>query len=187
MTRRNPDVHIHYHRPPDRTDIFVQELIHDDGRVKVTFARGIHLAAPLVISGRIALENGADVVWFTFPGAWHDIGRFHRADGTLTGVYANILVPCVFEPGGTWHTTDLFLDLWMPAPSGVWSAEPARPEVLDGEELAGAEASGWITPRMSARARAEAERLVRAAERGAWPPRVVTEWTRERALGAGQR
>jgi predicted RNA-binding protein associated with RNAse of E/G family len=178
-------VHVHYHRPPDRTDIFVQELIHDDGRVKVTLARDIRLPAPLVISGEIALEDGSDAVWFTFPGAWHDIGRFHRADGRLTGIYADIIVPCVFEPGGTWHTTDLFLDLWIPAREGAWDpAASPLPVVLDADELERAELAGWVSAAEAARAREEAERLMAAARAGAWPPAAVGEWTRARALDA---
>ena len=61
----------------------------------------------------VALERGSDAVWFTFPGLWHDIGRFHRSDGTFTGIYANILTPPLIQPDGVWHTTDLFLDLWQ--------------------------------------------------------------------------
>ena len=48
---------------------------------------------PTVVNGRAVLEPGAPVVWFTFPGRHHDIGRFHTADGTFTGCYANILTP----------------------------------------------------------------------------------------------
>ena len=55
------------------------------------------------------------VIWFTFPDTWHDIGRFHKADGEVTGLYANILTPPHFEDRFTWHTTDLYLHLWIPA------------------------------------------------------------------------
>ena len=179
------EVRIHYHRPPDRTDVFVQRLVHDDGRVKVTLARDLRLSTPLTISGRPALEDGSTVVWFTFPGAWHDVGRFHLADGRLSGIYANVLVPCLFEPGETWYTTDLFLDLWIPANNGVWEriVSPA-PQVLDAEELERAEEAGWISSTLAARARQEAERLLAAAREARWPPAVVEEWTLERALKA---
>jgi len=184
MGSRAPEVHIHYLRPPDRTDVFVQELVHDDGRTKVTFAREIDLPDPLRIGDRVALEDGSDVVWFTFPGAWHDIGRFHLRDGTLTGIYANILIPCTFAPGEDWETTDLFLDLWMPADAGGWAAgRPREPVVLDAEELDEAERFGWVTRWVAARARAEADRLVEAARSGRWPPPVVEAWTRERIRG----
>ena len=173
-----PEVRIHYHRPPDRTQVFVQRLVHDGPRVKVSFARGIDLDAPMLIDGEVVLEPGSDIVWFTFPGAWHDIGRFHRRDGTLTGIYANILTPCVFGPGGEWETTDLFLDLWIPA--GAAGGAAAVPGLLDAEELAEAEGRGWISPATAARARREAERLIEGARAGIWPPAAVGEWTRER-------
>jgi predicted RNA-binding protein associated with RNAse of E/G family len=149
------------------------------------------LRTPLRIGGRIALERGSDAVWFTFPESWHDIGRFHRADGTLTGIYANVLTPCLFEPGSSpeageeWHTTDLFLDLGIPVEGGVWVGHEGRNAVLlDLEELEDAEARGWVTPKLAERARMEGARLLQGARRGAWPPPVVREWTRERAVRA---
>ena len=179
---RRPDVHIYYHRPPARTDVYVQRLLWDDGRVKITFAPNLQLAKPLVVSGRVALEAGSDVVWFTFPGAWHDIGRFHRADGTLAGIYSNILTPCVFEAGETWHTTDLFLDLWIPTPRVSGRGVPPRPELLDEDELGRAVAARWLSSALASSAKEEARRLSEAAQHGEWPPPVVREWTRERAL-----
>ena len=177
------EIHIYYHRPPDRTDLFIQRLIHDDPWVKITFAQGLTLARPLEIGGEIVLEEGADAVWFTFPGEWHDIGRFHLADGTLTGIYANILIPCTFEPGGVWHTTDLFLDLWIPVLGGRWDPdERIIPEVLDSNELKKARDAGWIPYATAQRAHAEVERLLTAARHGTWPPPSVREWTRERVL-----
>ena len=67
-------VHIHYLRPPDREQIFKQYLVWDDEQVKVTYADGLTLESPVRIAGEIVLEAGSDVVWFTFPGEWHDIG-----------------------------------------------------------------------------------------------------------------
>ena len=180
-----PRVHIHYLRPPDHVEVFIQELVTEDAGAKVTFAREMPLGRTLRIDGEVALEDGSDVVWFTFPGAWHDIGRFHRADGTLTGIYANILVPCVFGPAGLWRTTDLFLDVWIPTPGGEWEGGPTSAvTVLDRAELDEAERNGWITPTIAGRARTEAEALVTGAKSGAWPPAVVGRWTRERIRGS---
>ncbi len=173
MTPTPPRVHIHYHRPPDRTEIFTQELVLDTENVKVTLARDVLFDPPIRIRGRVALEKGADAVWFTFPGRWHDIGRFHRADGTFTGIYANILTPPVIRGDGRWDTDDLFLDLWLD-PGGTLS-------VLDEEELEEALRRGWIDEELGRRAREEADRIVREHARGAWPPGVVEEWTLERA------
>ncbi len=171
-----PEVRIRYLRPPDRVTVYRQHLVHDDNRVKVTLARNLPFDPPLRIDGAVALEAGSDAVWFTFPGAWHDIGRFHRADGTFTGIYANVIVPCTFAPGEDWETTDLFLDLWIPAGGGGIF-------LLDADELARAEADGYLPPRLARRARAEGVALRTAAEAGRFPPPVVEAWTRDRALG----
>jgi len=183
MTPSPPLVEIHYHRPPDRTELFRQEWIEEEWIENepagiVTFARALDRPRPLMIDGKVALEEGSDVVWFTFPGLWHDIGLFHRADGTLTGLYANILTPCRIEPGGRWWTTDLFLDLWIPA----GKAKGTLPLLLDEAEWAEARERGWITPEMGDRAMEEALRLQVAAADGRWPPPIVNRWSRERIL-----
>ena len=170
-------VRIHYRRPPDRITVFEQTLVHDDGRVKVTFARSLSRADPVRIGDSVVLEEGSDAVWFTFPGRWHDIGRFHRADGRFTGIYANVITPCVFQPGDDWETTDLFLDLWIPA-----GAPPSRAVLLDEDELSAAESTGRVERRLAKRARAEADVLLRAAQEGTWPPAVVEAWPRDRCL-----
>lgn len=77
--------------------------------VIVTLSEPIEVASPMMADGDVMLETGSLAIWFTFPGAWHDIGQFHRADGTFSGTYANILTPPVMT-GPVWHTTDLFLD-----------------------------------------------------------------------------
>jgi predicted RNA-binding protein associated with RNAse of E/G family len=164
-------VHIHYLRPPERLQVFEQRLILDGADVKVTLAEAMPFDPPMRIDGDVVLEHGSDVVWFTFPGLWHDIGRFHRADGTFTGIYANILTPPEMRDG-EWHTTDLYLDVWL-APGGT-------PRLLDEDELDEALGREWIDVDTARRARDEAGRLVEAARAGAWPPPVVREWTLER-------
>lgn len=129
----------------------------------------------MIVNGRTVLEPDSPVVWFTFPGAWHDIGRFHTAGGEFTGLYANILTP-VDVQGDEWHTTDLFLDVLV---------EPGRPpRVLDADELAEAVREGWIGAELARSAEAEAHRLVSAAAAGRWPPAIVEEWPLERARTA---
>ena len=171
---RPPLVEIRYRHPPDRLDVFRQHLVHDGGDVKVTLLRSLERAGPAVIDGRTVLEHGSPVVWFTFPGEWHDIARFHRADGSFTGIYANILTPVQGCDALVWDTTDLFLDLWL---------DEGGPHVLDEDEMDDAVERGWIDAPTAERARAEVERLRAAAEAGNWPPAVVLEWTLERALG----
>jgi len=165
------EVHIHYKRPRDRVQVFHQLLVLDRGDVKVTLAERMQSSAPMRIESTVVMEEGSDLVWFTFPGLWHDIGRFHRADGTFTGYYANILTPPEID-GDTWHTTDLYLDVWLPPGGG--------PVLLDEDEFDLALGKEMIDPDTARRAREEAERLMAEAQAGTWPPPVVREWTIER-------
>ncbi len=170
---RPPLVHIHYLRPPDRERIYTQYLIYEEEDVRVTYAHDLSFESPIRIAGAIVLETGSEVIWFTFPGAWHDIGIFHRADGSFTGTYANILTPCVFEEGGVWRTTDLFLDLWIDPTGDLLT--------LDEDELQEAEENGWVDPDTARRAREEVSTLSAQAAAGLWPPEVVGKWTLARA------
>lgn len=166
-------VTIHYHRPPNDTRTYVQRVVAERDDVVVTLSEPMDLSSPLLREESIMLERGSLVVWFTFPGAWHDIGRFHRADGSFSGVYANVLTPPRMN-GSIWHTTDLFLDLWWPRGGPV--------VLLDEDELDAAILQSHIDREIAARARAEAQRLLDLASRGSWPPPVVEEWTLERSL-----
>jgi predicted RNA-binding protein associated with RNAse of E/G family len=167
----HPMVRINYRRPPGHLQVFEQRLVHDAPDVKVTLAENMPYEPPMRIEGDVVLELGSDVVWFTFPGAWHDVGRFHRADGTFTGLYANILTPPTFHGTG-WDTTDLFLDVWM-APDGTVM-------LLDEDELDEALGKELVDRDTAARVRDEAHRLLQDAEAGTWPPAAVHEWTLER-------
>lgn len=170
------DVRIHYRRPPGRQDLYTQTLVYQDDAVVVTLLERTPLRRPLRVEGEVVLEAGSPVVWFTFPGAWHDIGRFHRVDGRFTGIYANILEPVRFLGPAEWEATDLFLDVWLGA--------DGRTRLLDEDELEAALAAGWLDAATGRRARVEAERLLDAATRGTWPPPVVEEWTLAAARSA---
>jgi predicted RNA-binding protein associated with RNAse of E/G family len=196
-----PDnVTIHYNRPPGRSDTFVQRLVYERADVVVTFLERTPLREPVLVGGQAVLENGSPVVWFTFPGLWHDVGRFHLPDGTFTGIYANVLTPVRFDSAREWHTTDLFVDVWLPAAEeeatrGSVGAQRSRdrraeiptasllsPQLLDEDELAHAAESGWIDETLAARARTEASWLLERAADGTWPPAVVSEWPLDRVL-----
>lgn len=166
------EVTIYYQRPPDREEIFRQRLVLDADDVKVTLAENMEFPAAKQIEGVTVLEPGSSVVWFTFPDCWHDIGRFHTADGLFTGIYANVLTPPVMD-GSDWVTTDLYLDVWLP---------PGGPAVLlDQEELQEALREGMVDAEVAQRALTEATTIMELAATGDWPPPIVSEWTLERA------
>lgn len=169
-TRR---VRIRYLRLPDQEEIFDQLLVEETERFVVTLLPAATLARPLKIGGRTVLETGSPVIWFTFPGAWHDVGLFHLADGRFTGYYTNILTPVVMN-GDSWETTDLALDLWIGADGTV--------ELLDREEFSAAVAAEWVSEELARRAEEEADRLTAAAERREWPPAPLREWNLHRVM-----
>jgi predicted RNA-binding protein associated with RNAse of E/G family len=166
------EVRIRYHRLPDRLDVYTQQRIvqTDDGIV--TLNENTRLRADLHAGNHVILEPGSPVVWFTFPGLWHDIGRFHLRDGTFTGFYANLLTPVRMLAPDEWETTDLFLDVWQDADGRVL--------LLDEEEFEQAIAAGWLDTDLATRARHEADAITGQAAAGGWPPPIVREWTLER-------
>jgi predicted RNA-binding protein associated with RNAse of E/G family len=170
-----PLVRIHYRRPPNRIEIFEQHLVHETADVKVTLAPAVVRERPIRVAGRVVLEDLSPVVWFTFPGAWHDIGRFHLADGTFTGLYANVVTPVTMDGPYRWDTVDLFLDLWVDEHGAM---------VLDEDELADGVKQGWVDDATATRARAEVNAMMAGLDLGVWPPAVVREWTLDRARAA---
>jgi hypothetical protein len=166
-------VKIHYRRIPDLEQIYDQRVVAERADVVITLSEPLDLPALIMHDGHVMLEAGSLALWFTYAGAWHDIGRFHRADGSFTGIYANILTPVRME-GADWYTTDLFLDVWWP-----WGGEVT---LLDEDEFDASIRRSQIEPDVARRAREEADRLPDLAEVGDWPPPVVAEWTLERAL-----
>lgn len=151
----------------------MQQVVHEQDDVIVTVSEPLELEQPVQVNGEIVLETGSRAVWFTFPDMWHDIGRFHRADGSFTGVYANILTPPVID-GPIWHTTDLWLDVWV-SPTDV-------SELLDEDEFLEGVAQKHIDQETADRARWEAEQIIGRHRRGLWPPPIVADWTLERVL-----
>jgi predicted RNA-binding protein associated with RNAse of E/G family len=171
-------VSIHYRRLPRGLQVFEQLVLDETPEYTVTFLAAAELAENVTVAGSTVLEPGAPVIWFTYPGEWHDVGRFHLVDGTFTGIYANLLTP-VRMIGERWETTDLFLDLWVGADGTV--------RILDEEEFAEAVERRWIDPATAGAVRRHAERLAAGAAAGTWPPPHVGEWTlaRVRRLLAG--
>ncbi len=89
----------------------MQRLLARESDCIITLMEHTPMARGMHVDGAIALEDGSPVIWFTFPGRWHDIGLFHTAAGAFTGTYANILTPVRFLDDHAWQTTDLFLDI----------------------------------------------------------------------------
>jgi predicted RNA-binding protein associated with RNAse of E/G family len=167
-------VKIHYHRPPDRTTVFENELVHTSDDVVITIMRATPLARPMIVNGKTVFEDGAPAVWFTFPDTDYDVGRFHLRDGAFTGIYANILTPVNFVSPTEWQTTDLFVDVWVDLDGSV--------QILDEDELQEAVERGWVDRQTAENAARTAQRLVNRHRNGTWPPQVVYDWPLERIV-----
>lgn len=123
-------------------------------------------AAPVEVNGASILDPGAPIIWFVFPDAWADVGRFHRADGSFTGWYTNIRTPIVIA-GNNWSSTDLFLDHWLPHEGrGSW---------LDQDELEAAVRATVIDHWTVERVAKERQRIEKLLAIGDWPPPVTRE------------
>ncbi len=162
-----PRVEIHYRRPPDRLDVFVQDLVVDRPDCKVTLHDPATLETSLTVGDQVIYEPGAAIVWFVFPNEWHDLGRFHLKDGTFTGYYVNLITPVQVD-GATWRMYDLCLDLWVDA--------GGRFQILDQGEFDEAVDRHWIDSATAERARSELARVIAGVRGGDWPPAVVREY-----------
>jgi predicted RNA-binding protein associated with RNAse of E/G family len=172
-----PRIEIHYRRPPDRLDVFVQDLVVDQPEYKVTLHDPSTLTTAISMGDRLVYEPGAPIVWYLFTSAWFDLGRFHLRDGTLTGYYVNFIAPADLKDH-VWTLYDLCLDLWVD-PWGHF-------QVLDQDEFDEAVDRRWIDAATAARVRDEARRLMAEIGAGRWPPKLVAEYDlpRVRALRA---
>jgi predicted RNA-binding protein associated with RNAse of E/G family len=162
-----PRVEIHYRRPPDRLDVFLQDLVVDRPDYKVTLHDPATVETTLTVGEDVVYEPGAAIVWFVFPDEWHDLGRFHLKDGTFTGYYVNLITPVRLE-GTTWKMFDLCLDLWVDV--------AGRFQVLDQDEFDEAVDRHWIDQTTAERARSELDRVITQVRGSNWPPEIVREY-----------
>jgi predicted RNA-binding protein associated with RNAse of E/G family len=162
-----------YRRPGKPTTVYDQWLVLDRPDVKVTLQEN-YQGPPLQVGHQVVLEPGAPIVWFLFPDAWHDIGRFHLADGAFTGWYTNLTTPVELTPEA-WSAGDLFLDLWTPASGpSVW---------LDEDEFEAACRAGTLDPATRRRVLNERALIDLQVAAGAWPPAIARDIDLSQARG----
>lgn len=156
-----------YQRPGKRTQRFAQWLLHDATEVKVMLMEA-HTGPAVAVGERVVLDTGAPAIWFVFPGAWYDIGRFHQANGQFTGWYTNICTPVRVGFDGVWSATDLLLDLWTwPDGSHAW---------LDEDEFDHAIQLGHVDHSTAARVRETRTELENAMRGDQWPPPIARDF-----------
>ena len=162
-----------YRRPGKPTTVYDQWLVLDRPDLKVMLLDA-YQGDPLTVGGARVLERGAPIVWFVFPETWHDVGRFHLADGSFTGWYTNLTTP-IEMTGDEWSAGDLFLDLWTPVNgSSVW---------LDQDEFEAAFRAKRLDAATRRRALNERAIIDLQVAGGTWPPPV----TRDIDLAQAQR
>jgi predicted RNA-binding protein associated with RNAse of E/G family len=155
-----------YHRLGKPKVVYEQVLVLDRPDVKVLLQESYD-GRELTAGDRVILEPGASIIWYVFPDKWHDIGRFHLADGTVTGWYTNLTTPPELN-GDTWTARDLFLDLWQPGDGGpaVW---------LDEDELKEAVRRGQIDRATHQRIENERTMIDLQLRAGEWPPAIARD------------
>ena len=167
------NVRYRYRRPGKLTTVYDQWLVLDRPDLKVMLLDA-YAGNPLTVGGTIVLQTGSPIVWFVFPETWHDVGRFHLADGSFTGWYTNLTTPIEIT-GTEWSAGDLFLDLWTPASGpSVW---------LDEDEFEAACKAKRLDAATRRRALNERAIIDLQVAGGAWPPPV----TRDIDLAQAQR
>lgn len=160
-----PLIRYRYRRPGKPTTVYDQWLVLDRPDLKVLL-QDAYQGDALTVGGTIVLERGAPIVWFVFPEKWHDVGRFHLADGTFTGWYTNLTTP-IEMAGADWSAGDLFLDLWTPASGpSVW---------LDVDEFEAAFKAKRLDAATRRRALNERTMIDLQLASGDWPPAVARD------------
>ena len=158
-------VHFEYHRPGIGITVYDEWLVLDRPDVKVLL-QDAYSGPDVDVGTSRVLDTGAPIIWFVFPDAWHDIGRFHLSDGTFTGWYTNLCKPVKFD-GDTWIGNDLFLDLWQFSDGKVtW---------LDEDEFEDAVKSGLVDKALEKQVLNQRALLDLQVSQGAWPPPVAKD------------
>ena len=160
-----PSINYEYRRPGKPATHFQEWLVLDRPDVKVLLLEE-YAGADVRVDRAPILASGTPVLWYIFPEKWHDIGRFHLSDGTLTGWYTNLCLPIQIGPD-RWIGNDLFLDLWQPA--------EGKPQWLDEDELDQAVRSRLIDPATRRRIQNERAMIDLHVKQDAWPPPVARD------------
>ncbi len=164
--RAVPEIKYEYHRPGKEKVVYTELLVIDRPDVKVLLQERFS-GEDVVRDGRLVLEHGAPIIWFVFAESWHDIGRFHVADGSFTGWYTNLSQPVEFKDDTTWVGRDLCLDLWQPV--------PGDPTWLDEDEFEAAASSGLLDNATKRRALNERALIDLQLRQGLWPPQICRD------------
>lgn len=161
------EILLDYERPGKSRLTYRERLLADLPGCKV-LSMNFTGKSDLVVNGQTILQPGSPMVWFIFPGKWYDIGRFYLTDHTFSGLYTNICTPVLMQ-GSRWSTTDLFLDLWIPANDGaaMW---------LDQDEFEDARTSGVLSGDLADAALRTRNEINDLHSKTEWPPELVSRW-----------
>ena len=172
MRRELPcPVSILYRRPPHPASRYPGLLLSATEK-SLTIQSRLRLAQPRQVAGRIIAASEYWAIWFVFKGKWFDIGKFYDESKNWLGYYCDIIKPITRLMSGSVSTsvlTDLFLDIWITADGSV--------HVLDEDELENAVRHGFISKSVAAKARSQAQMLMRKIELHEFPPTRVKEAT----------
>ena len=158
-------IHFECHLPGIGTTVYEELLVLDQPDVKVLLQENYSGPEVDVGTSRV-LDSGASIIWFVFPEACHDIGRFHMSDGTFTGWYTNLCKPTQID-GDKWIGNDLFLDLWQ--------FVDGTPVWLDEDEFEDAVKSGLVDKALEKQVLNQQTLINLQVSQLAWPPPVAKD------------
>jgi predicted RNA-binding protein associated with RNAse of E/G family len=158
-------IRLEYHRSGKGVATYDEWLVLERPDTKVLLLDSFP-GPDVVLRAQVVLATGAPVIWFVFPETWRDVGRFHDAQGALTGWYTNFRAPLRMD-GDRWISTDLVLDLWQPVEGAA--------EWLDERELAEAARRGIMDRPTLQRLQNERTMVQLLVAQGAWPPPIARD------------
>lgn len=158
-------IQFEYHRPGIGVTVYNELLVLDRPDVKVLIQEE-YTGPEVEVGNKRVLDTGAPIIWFVFPDAWHDIGRFHLRDGSFTGWYTNLCKPVQID-GDRWIGNDVFLDLWQfPDGTAQW---------LDEDEYAEAIKKGLIDSPLKKQVQNQRALIELQVAQDAWPPAIAKD------------
>lgn len=156
-------------RRGDDVQRFDQEILRDDGDLKITLQILASSFPSTHIDDTTVLDAGSLLIWYIFPGRWYEIGLFYDQTDAFLGHYINLIRPPTFEVT-RWVVEDLYLDVWAPA--------DRSPMLLDENELDEAVTRGKLAVEEADEVRKLGHVMLARAEKHRWPP-PLQKWSPE--------
>lgn len=163
-----PSIEVEIRRGNDVQN-FEQEVLKNDGDLKITLQVLPTSFPPARIDDSTVLDAGCLLIWYIFPSRWYEIGLFFDQSDVFLGHYINLIRPPTFEDA-RWVVEDLYLDVWAPI--------DGSPMLLDENELDEAVTQGKLSVEEARKVRELGHAMLDRAAKHQWP-RPLRKWSPE--------